>query len=78
MANLLPIIAGGSVSIFTATWTSRTRNQESTGHKWRWQCDFEVQLTQTINMFYTRILTECGPLENGMANHFSILALRTP
>ena len=25
-----------------------------------------------------RVLTECGPLENGMANHFSILALRTP
>ena len=25
-----------------------------------------------------RDLTECGPLENGMANHFSILALRTP
>ena len=24
------------------------------------------------------ILTECGPLEKGMANHFSILALRTP
>ena len=25
-----------------------------------------------------RDLKECGPLENGMANHFSILALRTP
>ena len=25
-----------------------------------------------------RSLTECGPLEKGMANHFSILALRTP
>ena len=24
-----------------------------------------------------RGLTECGPLEKGMANHFSILALRT-
>ena len=23
-------------------------------------------------------LTECGPLEKGMANHFSILAFRTP
>ena len=23
-------------------------------------------------------LTECGPLEKGMANHFSILTLRTP
>ena len=25
-----------------------------------------------------RGLTECGPLEKGMAHHFSILALRTP
>ena len=25
-----------------------------------------------------RDLTECGPLEKGMANHFSILALRAP
>ena len=25
-----------------------------------------------------RDLTECGPPEKGMANHFSILALRTP
>ena len=25
-----------------------------------------------------RDLTECGPLEKGMASHFSILALRTP
>ena len=26
----------------------------------------------------TVILTECGSLEKGMANHFGILALRTP
>ena len=25
-----------------------------------------------------RVLTKVGPLEKGMANHFSILALRTP
>jgi len=25
-----------------------------------------------------KYLTECGPLEKGMANHFSILALKTP
>ena len=25
-----------------------------------------------------RVLTKCGPVEKGMANHFSILALRTP
>ena len=27
---------------------------------------------------WCRGLTECGPLEKGMANHFSILALGTP
>ena len=27
---------------------------------------------------WCRVLTKCGPLEKGMANHFSILALRTP
>ena len=26
---------------------------------------------------FSNILTECDPLEKGMANHFSILALRT-
>ena len=25
-----------------------------------------------------RVLTKCGPLEKGMANHFSIFALRNP
>ena len=30
------------------------------------------------NGSWRRILTKCGPLEKGMANHFSILALRTP
>jgi len=27
---------------------------------------------------YWRVLTKCGSLEKGMANYFSILALRTP
>ena len=27
---------------------------------------------------WCRVLTKCGPLEKGMANHFSIPALRTP
>ena len=32
----------------------------------------------TIDGSWWRVLTKCGPLEKGMANHFSILALRTP
>ena len=31
-----------------------------------------------MNGSWWRGLTECSPLEKGMANHFSILALRTP
>ena len=27
---------------------------------------------------WRRVLTKCGPLEKGMANHYNILALRTP
>ena len=30
------------------------------------------------NRSWWRVLTKCHPLEKGMANHFSILALRTP
>ena len=46
-----------------------------------------VQLSETkpchvgpskIDGTWWRILTKCGPLEKGMANHFIILALRTP
>ena len=31
-----------------------------------------------ICMYVNQFLTKCGSLEKGMANHFSILALRTP
>ena len=31
-----------------------------------------------VSSLRPHILTECGPLEKGMENHFSILALRTP
>ena len=31
-----------------------------------------------IDGSWWRILTKCGPLEKGMASHFSILALKTP
>ena len=34
--------------------------------------------TQDRRVMVERGLTECGPLEKGMANHFSILAFRTP
>ena len=38
---------------------------------------FPQQFTTSLLMFNVQVLTECGPLEKGMANHFSILALRT-
>ena len=37
----------------------------------------EHQWTSACLLFY-RNMTECGPLEEGMASHFSILALRNP
>ena len=41
------------------------------------------EIPRSVGAQYTtgdqwRNLTECGPLEKGMANHFNILALRTP
>ena len=38
----------------------------------------DVQGQPKIGRSWWRGLTECGPLEKGMANHLSILALRTP
>ena len=37
-----------------------------------------AMLPKLIYRLNGRDLTECGPMEKGMANHFSILALRTP
>ena len=37
-----------------------------------------ISLRPVLRTVATCVLTECGPLEKGMANHFSILALRTP
>ena len=34
--------------------------------------------TRKTDGSWWRVLTKCGPLEKGMANHFSTLALRTP
>ena len=31
-----------------------------------------------VDGVWQTVLTKCGPLDKGMANHFSILALRTP
>ena len=36
------------------------------------------KLTPKTDRSWWRGLTECGPPEKGMANYFSILALRTP
>ena len=49
---------------------------EAEGIKKRWQEYTEILYKKDLHWW--RDLTECGPLEKGMANHFSILALRTP
>ena len=52
-----------------ATWTTALSNSMKLSHA-MWGHPKQRSLW--------RGLTECGPLEKGMANHFSILALRTP
>ena len=42
------------------------------------QSSSEVILEPKMDQLLWRVLTTCGPLEKGMANHFSILALETP
>ena len=40
-------------------------------------CAMLCRVTQEGRVMW-RVLTKCGPLQKGMANHFSTLALRTP
>ena len=53
------------------TWTIALSNSMKL---WTMQC----RATQDGRRSWWRVLTKCGPLEKGMANHFSILDLRTP
>ena len=43
----------------------------------RWKLTFPICWVFRI-CWHSECSTKCGPLEKGMANHFSILALRTP
>ena len=52
------------------TWTTALSNSKKL---WAMPCG----ATQMDGLWW-RVLTKCGSLEKGMANHFSILALRTP
>ena len=52
------------------TWTTALANSVKL---WAMPC----RATQMDGSWW-RVLTKCGPLEKGMANHFNILALRTP
>ena len=68
------------------SWGSQGKNTELVCHSLL-QCTIfchdivGVQLCSSLSILggsWWRDLTESGPLEKGMANHFSILALRTP
>ena len=59
-------------------WRNNSRKNEETEPKQKQRSEERrVGLPKTDGSWW-RVLTKCGPLEKGMANHFSILALRTP
>ena len=61
-------------------WKNNSRKNEGTEPKQKEYPAVDVTGVQTCALpiwSWWRVLTECGPLEKGMANHFSILALRT-
>ena len=43
-----------------------------------WNLPFFKLVPPKTDGSWWRVLMKCGPLEKGMANHFSVLALRTP
>ena len=51
------------------TWTTALSNSMKLSH---------ARGATQDGQAWWRGLTQCGPLEKGIANHFSILALRTP
>ena len=78
-------------SISLLSFFIRGRQTENQNHKkltnlitWTTACSNSVKLWVMLyratqdGWVTVESLTECGPLEKGMANHFSILALRTP
>ena len=44
----------------------------------KWTYEPHCARPPKTDMSWWRVLTKCGPLEKGMANHFSILAMKTP
>ena len=56
--------------------TSKVRESPSYLTQWNYeQCRVGPP---KMDRSWWRVLTKCGPLENGMEDHFSIFALRTP
>ena len=53
-----------------------TSHSRMSGSRWVIAPSWLFWLWRFFSSFF--FLTECGPLEKGMGNHFSILALRTP
>ena len=68
-----------SFCLSCCSWGSQGKNTEVVCHsllQWTTFCQ-NVGPPKTGGLWW-RGLTQCGPPEKGMANHFSILALRTP
>ena len=56
----------------------KTNQTESQPHLTQWNYESCCVGPPKRDRSWWRVLTKCGALEKGMANHFSILALRTP
>ena len=79
-SKMVPVVRGHQRADTLKPYSQKTSQSDHTDHSL-------VSLNETkpcrvgppkTGGSWWRGLTECGPLEKGMANHFSILALRTP
>ena len=72
-----------SCNTYRLTWVSLTLGVGQSNHTRTTALSNSMKLSHArgaaqVEWAWWRGLTQCGPLEKRMANHFSILALRTP
>ena len=79
-SKMVGVARGHQMAGTLKTLSQKTNQSDHTDHSLVYLSETKpghVGPPKTVGSWW-RGLTECGPLEKGMANHFSILALRTP